>query len=88
MLSREVLHITVLSVVLYRYETWTLILRAEHWLKIVENMALRRIFGLSRVEVVGSCGELHDEELHNVYSSPSTIRRLKSIEMRLDGHAV
>jgi hypothetical protein len=29
-------------------------------------------------EVVGSCRKLHNEELHNLYSSPSKIRTIKS----------
>jgi hypothetical protein len=39
---------------------------------------LRRIFGPKRDEVTGGCGKLHNEELHNLYSSPSIIRMIKS----------
>jgi hypothetical protein len=53
-------------VVLYGYETWSLTLREEH-------RVLRRIFGLKRDEVTGSSRKLHDEELHNLYSSPSIL---------------
>jgi hypothetical protein len=35
---------------------------------------LRRKFGLKREEVAGRWGELHDEEVHNLYSSPNFIR--------------
>jgi hypothetical protein len=31
--------------------------------------------------------KLHNEELHNLYSSPSIIRIIKSRRMRLAGHA-
>jgi hypothetical protein len=35
-----------------------------------ENRVLRRIFGPKRDEVTGKWRELHNEELHNLYSSP------------------
>jgi hypothetical protein len=38
---------------------------------------LRRIFGLKRVEVTGEWRKLHNEELHDLYSSPSIIRIIK-----------
>jgi hypothetical protein len=43
-----------------------------------ENRVLRRIFGLKRDEVTGDWRELHNEELHNLYSSPSIVRMNKS----------
>jgi PAS domain-containing protein len=51
-----------------------------------ENRALRRIFGLKSEEVIGDWRKLHNEELHNVYSSPSIIRMIKSRRMRWTGH--
>jgi hypothetical protein len=36
-----------------------------------ENRVLRRIFGPKRDEVTGDWRKLHDEELHNLYSSPN-----------------
>jgi hypothetical protein len=36
--------------------------------------------------VKGSWRELHNEELHNLYSSPSIIRMIKSRRMRWAGH--
>jgi hypothetical protein len=41
---------------------------------------LRRIFGPKRDEVTGGWRQLHNEELHNLYSSPSIIRMFKSRE--------
>jgi hypothetical protein len=53
---------------------------------VFENRALRAIFGPKRDEVTGSWRKLHNEELHNLYSSPSIIRIIKSRRMRLAGH--
>jgi hypothetical protein len=64
----------ILPVVLYRCQTRSLILREEHRLRVFENMVLRRIFGPKRDEVMGEWRKLHNEELHNLYSSPYIIR--------------
>jgi hypothetical protein len=58
----------------------------DHRLREFENRVLRRIFGPKRDEVIGSCRKLHNEELHNLYSSPSIIRMIKSRRMRWAGH--
>jgi hypothetical protein len=55
---------------LYGCETWSLRLREEHGLRVFENRVLRRIFGPKRDEVTGEWRKLHNEELHNLYSSP------------------
>jgi hypothetical protein len=51
-------------------------------------MVLRRIFGLKRDKVTGGCRELHNEELHDLYSSPSicTIKNEQVKRMRWAGH--
>jgi hypothetical protein len=49
-------------------------------------MAIPRIFGQKRDEVIGCWIKLHNEELHNLYSSPSIIRMMKSWRMRWAGH--
>jgi hypothetical protein len=41
--------------------------------RVFENRVLRRIFGPKRDEVTGGWRKLHNEELHNLYSSPSII---------------
>jgi hypothetical protein len=46
----------------------------------------RRIFGLKRDEITGGWRKLHNEELHNLYSSPSIISMMKSERMRWAGH--
>jgi hypothetical protein len=53
---------------------------------VFENRVLRRIFGPKRDEVAGGWRKLHNEELHNLYSSPSIIRMIKSKKMKLAGH--
>jgi hypothetical protein len=72
----------ILPVVLYGCETWSLTLREEHRLRVFENKVLRRIFEQKRDEVTGYWRKLHNEELHNFYSSPSIIRMVKSRSMR------
>jgi hypothetical protein len=47
---------------------------------------LRRIFGPKRDGVTGGWRELHKEELHDLYSSPSIIRFIKPRRMRWAGH--
>jgi hypothetical protein len=73
-------------VILYGCETWSLTLREEHRLGVFENKVLRRIFGPKRDEVTGRWKKLHNEELHDLYSSPSIIRIMKSRRMRWAGH--
>jgi hypothetical protein len=47
---------------------------------------LRRIFGPKRDGVTGGWRKLHNEELHNLYSSPSIIRIIKSWRLKWAGH--
>jgi hypothetical protein len=76
----------ILPVVLYGCETWSLILREEHRLRVLKNRLLRGILGPKRDEVIGGCRKLHNEELHNLYFSPNIIRIIKSRRMRWTGH--
>jgi hypothetical protein len=50
----------------------------EHRLRVFENRMLRIIFGPKRDEVTGDWRKLHNEELHNLYTSPSIIIMMKS----------
>jgi hypothetical protein len=49
----------------------------EHRLRVLENRVRRRIFGHEREEVKGDWRKLHDEEFHNLYSSPNNRRVIK-----------
>jgi hypothetical protein len=60
-------------------------LREEHRLRVFENRVLRRIFGPKRDEVMGGWRKLHNEELRDLYFSPSIIRIMKSRRMRWAG---
>jgi hypothetical protein len=73
-------------VVLYGCETWSLTVREEHELRVFENRVLRSLFGPKRDGVTGGWKKLHNEELHNLYSSPSIIGIIKSLRMRWVGH--
>jgi hypothetical protein len=67
-------------------ETWSLTIREEHRLRVSENRVLRRISGLKKDEVMGEWRKMHNEELHNLYSSPNIIRMIKQRRMRWAGH--
>jgi hypothetical protein len=56
---------------------WSLTLREEHRVRMFENRLLRRIFAPKKDEMTGGWRKLHNEELHNLYSSPNIIRVIK-----------
>jgi hypothetical protein len=77
---------TVLPVVLYGCESWSLTSKDEHRLRVFENRVLRRISGPKRDKVMGEWRKLHSGELHNLYSSPDIIGQIKSRRMRWARH--
>jgi hypothetical protein len=76
---------TILSVVLYGCETWSLFLKEERRLRVFDNRVLRRIFRPKRDEVTGEWRRLRNEELHALYSILNIIRAIKSRRLRYAG---
>jgi len=52
-------------------------------MRLFENRVLRRIFGRRRDEVTGEWRKLHNEELNDLYPSPSIVQVIKL--KRIDG---
>jgi hypothetical protein len=73
---------TILSVLSYGCETWSLTLMVELNLRVFENGVLMGIFGPKRDEVTGEWRKLHNGELHNLYLSRDIIRQIESRRMR------
>ena len=72
---------SILPVVLYGCETWSLTLREQRRLGVFENRVLK-VFGPKRDEVTGEWRKLHNEELNDLYSLPNIVRVVKSRRMR------
>jgi hypothetical protein len=53
---------------------------------VFEIWVLRKIFGPKRDDVTGECTKPLNEELHDLYLSPNTVRMIKSRWMRRAGH--
>jgi hypothetical protein len=66
--------IMILTVVLYGYGTWSLTSREEH--------RLRRIFGPKKDDIMGGWRKIHNDEFHDLYSSPNRIRKTKPQRIR------
>jgi hypothetical protein len=56
----------ILPIILYGYETGSLILREVHRLTVFENRLLRITFVPKREEVAGGWRRLHNEELRKL----------------------
>jgi hypothetical protein len=67
-------------------ETWSVTLREEQRVRVFESRVLRRIFGPKRDEATGEWRRLHKQQLNDLYSSPNTIRVIKSRRIRWAGY--
>ena len=72
--------------VLYGCKTWSLTLREERRLRVLENRVSRRIFQRNRDEVTGERRILHNVELNDLYCSPNIVRVIKSRRTRWAWH--
>jgi hypothetical protein len=66
----------LLPVVLYGCETWFLTLKEGCTLRVFENRSLKRIFGPRGEEMIGGWRKMHNEQLHNFYSSPHMFKMI------------
>jgi len=85
-LKIKVYRTTILSVVFYGCETWSLTLRDERRLRVFENRVLRGIFGPKRYEVTGEWRELDNKERNDLYCSANVIGVIRSRRIRWAGH--
>jgi len=85
-LKIKIYRTTILPVVFYGRETWSLTLREERKLMVFENMVFRRMFGPRRDEITEEWRRMHNEKLNDLYSSPNIVRVIKSRRMRWGGH--
>jgi hypothetical protein len=76
---------TILPVILYGCETWSLTLRENCRFRVLEKRVLRRLFGPKRDKVTGKWRKLHIEELNDLYSSSSITWLIKLKRMRWAG---
>jgi len=77
---------TIILPVVYGCETWSLTLKVESRLKVLENRVLRRIFGSKKDKIAGQCRKLNNKELKDLYSTSKISSRFKSRRMRMAGH--
>jgi hypothetical protein len=61
-------------------------LKEEHGLRAFQKRLLRLTVEPKRDEMSGDWRKMHNEDLHNLYSSPSIIRIIKPMRMRWAGH--
>ena len=72
--KKNVYRTIILPVVLYGSETWSLTLKKEYRQKTLEN-------GMLKDKVTSDWRRLHNEELYDLYCSPTIIRVIKSSRM-------
>jgi hypothetical protein len=69
----------------YGCETWSVILSEEHWLRVLENRVLRKIFERNKDEVTGKWRKLYNEELNPLNAELNPICHLLAL---LEGHHI
>jgi hypothetical protein len=74
LLSRNLKDKIYKTIILPVVLSWSLTIRDEHRLRVFENRVPTRTFEPKRDDVTGEWRKLHNEELHNLYSSPDFIR--------------
>jgi hypothetical protein len=80
-LKIKIYRTVILPVVLYGCKTWSVTLGDKHRLRVFESRVLRKIFEPKREED-GLWRKVHNDELHNLYSSPNIVRVIKLRRMR------
>jgi hypothetical protein len=75
----------ILPVVLAGCDTWSLILREKHRLRMFKNSVQRKISGPTKEEVTGDWRQLHNKKMHELYSPLNTFQVIKS---RRDGQGM
>ena len=84
--NRPTYETTTLLVIFHVCETWSLRLREEHRLRVLENKVLWEIFRGKRDEITAEWRKLRKIELHALYCSPNIISNLKSRRLKWAGH--
>jgi hypothetical protein len=67
---------------MYGCETWSIILKERHGLRVFENRVLREIFGSKTDEVTLEWRKLHNEERYDLYCSPSVVCKFMTLPQR------
>jgi hypothetical protein len=76
----KISRLVIFSLVLNRCKVLPLTGREKHRLRVSENKVLRKLglYGPKREEITGGRRTFHNEELHDLKSSPNTIRVIKA----------
>jgi len=78
----------ILPIILFGFETLSLTLREEQRLMVFKKRALQKILGAKREEVTSDWSKLHNEDLHNFYTSPNSIQGINARRVSWAGHVI
>jgi hypothetical protein len=84
----EIYRTIILCVALYGCQSWPLALSEESRVRVFGKRVRIRIFQEKRDGAIRGWMKLHNEGLHNLYSSPNIIRMIKSKKGRWAGNVV